>query len=202
VIPVLLALSAQADPVAQRAPVDGEVAVSVGAPHQSVAWRLPTDDPDDPRVVVSVSTRLPSAATDLSVGLQTGGGPAARRQRGWGWASGVSLGLLVLRGPDVGLSLSPWARVERRGRIHGGAQIAAPLAAARTGGLRLPVVGELFIGSRRDRVHVLAVGGAGWAFVPATPAGSLVVQGSVQVGLELGPRDSDAISRDTPSDPR
>lgn len=175
---VLLAAVAMADPVSQRSPVDGDVAVAVGAPHQSVAVRWDRDDGS--RLTVSASVRVPSAATDLSVGTSVHRGP----ERGWGWASGASVGLIAVRGPGIAASMSPWIRLERRGTVHGGVQLAAPLAVDPTGGFRVPVLGETFIGGRRGAVHVLAVGGAGWAWMSNTPAGSLVVQGSVQVGVE------------------
>lgn len=178
-----LASLALADPIAQRSPVDGDVVAVVGAPHQAVAWRLPADG--GPRVTVSLTTRVPAAATDLSFGLSTHHGP----ETGWGWAAGTSLGVFLVRGPDTGFSAAPWFRVERRGRVHGGVQIAAPFAAHRTEGLRLPVVGETFVGGRRGRVHAVLLGGAGWAFLPATPAGALVVHGTLQVGIRLGDSD-------------
>lgn len=177
---LLCTLTGFADPAAQRSPVDGDLAVSVGAPTQAVAWRI--DDDAQVRTTLSLSTRLPSAATDLSIGLSTHHGP----ERGWGWAAGTSMGVVALRGPSAGLSVAPWARLERRGTVHGGVQVAAPIAADLAGTARLPILGELFIGSRRDRVHVVALGGAGWAFVPSTPAGSLVVHGTIQVGITLG----------------
>ena len=188
--PVLLALAAAADPVAQRSPVDGDAVVVVGAPHQAVAWRLP----GEARWVVSLGTRLPSAATELSIGSSACGGPACDEDRGWRWVGGASAGLVATRGPGVALSVAPWARLERRGPVHGGVQVAAPVAAGATGGIRLPVVGELFIGSRRQRVHVVAVGGAGWAWTTGTPAGSLVVQGTVQVGFSGARRLADVRS--------
>lgn len=184
-IPLLLGALAQADPVAQRSPVDGELVAVVGAPVLGVAGRIPTGKDREQasgELIVSASVRVPSASTDLSVGLRTRGGA---EEVGWAWAAGLSAGLIALRDPDVGLSLAPWARLERKGSVHGGVQVAAPIAARRTGGLRLPVLGELFVGSRRDRVHVLAVGGAGWAFLPGTPAGVLVLQGGVHVGVAL-----------------
>lgn len=180
-IPLLLALAAQADPVAQRSPVDGDAVLVVGAPHQAVAWRLPGET----RWVVSATTRTPSLATGVSVGSSVCGGPSCGEDPGWRWVGGASTGLVATRGPSVALSVAPWARLERRGRVHGGVQVAAPIAAGATGGIRVPVVGELFIGSRRERVHVVAVGGAGWAWTTGTPAGSLIVQGTVQVGVSL-----------------
>ncbi len=181
---LLLAPLAQADPIAQRSPAPGDVVVAVGAPEQAVAVRLPAED-DQPRVVLSLGTRVPAGTTELSVGMQHGGGPGSREDTGWAWAAGASVGVFFTRGPSAGLSLAPWARVERRGRVHGGVQVASPIAAGLRGGLRLPVLGELFLGSQRDGIHVQAVGGAGWAFLPSTPAGSLVLQGSVQVGVDL-----------------
>jgi len=81
----LLAGLAFADPIAQRSPVEGDVAVVVGAPHQAVAWRR--DGKDGVRLTLSAAIRVPSAATDLSVGLSTHRGP----DTGWGWATGCLL---------------------------------------------------------------------------------------------------------------
>ena len=111
-----------------------------------------------------------------------GWGQTTREDRGWAWAAGGSAGLIGVRGPSVALSLAPWARVERRGRVHGGAQVALPVALHLRDGVRLPVLGELFIGGGSERIHLVALGGAGWAWTTGTPAGSLVLQGSVQVG--------------------
>lgn len=185
---LLLALVSHADPIAQRSPVDGDVVVVTGAPQHGLAVRLPADA-GAAELVVSAGIRAPSAATDLSIGVRTRGGA---EDRGWAWAAGASMGLLAVRGPELGLSFAPWARLERRGRVHGGLQVAAPIAGKPTGGLRIPVVGELFLGSQRGRAHIVAVGGAGWAFAPGTPAGALVAQGSVQLGLSFGRASEDA----------
>jgi hypothetical protein len=180
---LLLAGVALADPVAQRAPTDGDVDVVLGAPLLGIGVRLAAGEPEGrPAVRVSASVRLPSASTDVSAGLSWEGGPGAREDRGWAWAAGASAGLIGVRGPSVALSLAPWARVERRGRVHGGAQVAVPVALHLRDGARLPVLGELFIGGGSERVHVVALGGAGWAWTTGTPAGSLVLHGSVQVG--------------------
>ncbi|MFK7927682.1 MAG: hypothetical protein AB8H79_05820 [Myxococcota bacterium] len=176
----LIAATAFADPIAQRSPVAGDVAVVVGAPHQAVAWRR--EGKDGVRLTLSAAIRVPSAATDLSIGLSTRRGP----DKGWGWATGVSTGLIATRGPSVALSAAPWIRIERRGNVHGGAQLAIPLAAELTDRIRTPVVGETFIGSQRGRVSVVALGGAGWAWTTKTVAGSLVVHGTVQLGIRLG----------------
>ena len=171
-----------------------------GAPHLGVAWRLP----GEAGLVASISTRLPSAATEVSLGSSLCGGPACEGSGGWQWVAGASAGLVATRGPGVALSVAPWARQERRGRVHGGVQVAAPgaetraVAAAGTGGGRLRGVGELFLGSQRDRGHVVAVGGAGWAWMTGTPAGSLVVQGTVQVGVAFGSGDETVADRDDP----
>ena len=181
---LLLALSALADPVAQRSPARGDVVAVVGAPHQSIGWRPRGGGTD---LMLSASVRLPSAATDLSVGTRITGGPLSRDEHGWGWTFGTSTGLVLTRGPGAALSVHPWARIERLGRIHGGAQIAAPMSVGGVGGrARIPVLGELFLGSQRGAWHVAAVGGAGWAWVTDTPAGALLVQGTVQVGIRPG----------------
>jgi hypothetical protein len=178
---VILALSlvALADPVALRAPVEGRMVVAAGAPALGMAWR-PADGP-----AVAATWRWTSGAADLSVGLDTTTGP---EDDGWGTAAGVAVGVVALRDPTVGFSGTPWLRLERRGPVRGGVQLAAPVLAHPTRGLRAPLQVELFAGGRVDRIAISALGSAGWAFTPHLPAGRLVLQGQLLVGLSLPER--------------
>jgi hypothetical protein len=176
-IPLWLAVLASADPTAVRAPVDGDAVLSLGAPVVSAAVALSGDERHDARLGLGV--RWPAGAVELAVGTTRylpGDGP-------WRLGYGGAIGLFTAPGSRIGHTLTPWARVERRGKVRGGAQIAAPLTLGfAPASARLPIVVEPFLGGRIGRVDLSAQGGLGWAW-PGRGAGALAAQGSLHLGV-------------------
>ncbi|TVQ94468.1 MAG: hypothetical protein EA397_02020 [Deltaproteobacteria bacterium] len=178
---LLFAQLSIADPVALRAPVDGDLVVSLGAPTVGAAVRLPARE-GAPVVALGAGLRWPAGTAELGAALSHHHGPDE------GWRVGYGLAVGGLFGPALpfGLSVSPWARLERRGAIDGGVQLALPVAVdLQRSQSRWPVVVEPFLGGRIGRVHLSAQGGAGWVWSGDGGAGALYAQGSVHLGLPL-----------------
>lgn len=177
---LLLMLNAWADPVALRSPARGDLAITAGAPSAGIAWRAPTTQPT--RYSLGASTRWLTGTTEVGGGVDhTFGDPEA-----WHVTAGASVGALIGPGLPFGLGITPWGRLARRGRIHGGLQLAVPTVFAfHQPAVRLPVVVEPFIGGSIGRVDVFVQGSLGQVWTSTGRAGALHAQGSVQLGIPL-----------------
>lgn len=188
----LLALSALADPVALRAPTQESLTLALGAPTAGLAVQLPTTGLE---VRIGGAVRLGSGVTELgfSVARDTS------EQSGWILQGGGAAGLIA--GPHtLGIGLTPFARIERRAKLHGGLQVALPLALAHrlpacaeqadrcsNLALRVPLSIEPFIGAPIGKARLLFQGAGGYVWTSAARSGVAYAQGTVLLGLPLGP---------------
>jgi hypothetical protein len=152
---------ALADPIALRAP-SGAVAVVLGVPDSSVAVSVA------PHVGVSIDARALDAV-GASVGYRS---DLFRRDTGFGLEVSIAGGPMVpLLDPGLALSATPalalgWAHHSLDATIG----VAIPAVARFTGfDLRIPVLGELWLGGRIGPVRVGGTFAAGQMWITGAP---------------------------------
>lgn len=158
---LFLVSAAFADPIALRAP-SADVAVVLGVPDSSAGLALTS------HVGVSVDVHA-FDSVGASVGYRR---DAFRRESGFGLELAIAGGpTLPLVDPGLALSATPslalgWAR----GPVDATIGVAVPAVARLTGlGLRLPVLGEVWLGGRVGPARVGGTLGAGQMWILGAP---------------------------------
>lgn len=176
-----------ADPVALRAPA-GDIAVVVGVPDSSAGVSVTS------HVGVSVDVHA-FDAVGASIGYRR---DVFRRPTGFGLELAIAGGPMVpLRDPGLAVSATPsvalgWAR----GPVDATLGVAVPAVARLTGpGLRLPVLGELWVGGRVGHARVGGTLGVGQMWILGAPT-ELGWHAGLYTAVSLGrPRQPAAYSR-------
>lgn len=150
-----------ADPIALRAP-SADVAVVLGAPDSSAGFSVTSN------VGVSVDVHA-FDAVGVSIGYRH---DVFRRDTGFGLELAIAAGPTVpLLDPGLAVSATPslalgWAR----GSLDATVGVAVPAVARLNGfGLRLPVLGEVWLGGRIGSARVGGTFGAGQMWILGAP---------------------------------
>lgn len=172
---------ATADTSALRAPDLGtSVVLFEGVPEASRAvWIRPW-------FAITQQQKFPYDAFGVGVGVRRtlAGGP-----RGWALAVQLGGGLSVpTLYPGVVLELSPSTNLRVRGDwayFSMGIAVPAALRLDASGDVRIPVVGELWLGFRAGPIWIGAMAGAGATFVP-NASSALALSGGGYIAIPYG----------------